>query len=184
MVATITRREAESDLSEIVLDQIHQTPGLKDTNVNASADHGVVTLTGSVKTDAERIAVDEVASHVHGIKAIADELQVKPALRSSADIARDVMKNLGGHAFLAAEEIKVIVRDGRVTLEGVVHQELQKMLAVAQVKRVHGVSGISNQLEVKPEAAATDEPVAETNTDSIAYFGNGGWVETGEAEAG
>ncbi|HSB11391.1 MAG TPA: BON domain-containing protein [Blastocatellia bacterium] len=183
MVAAMQRAAEESSLSDIVLNQIHQTPGLKDAAVNASADQGLVTLTGYVKTDAERIAVEEVARQVQGVKAIADELLVKPSVeRSSAEIAREVLRNLRSHVFLAAEDIKVIVRDGRVTLEGVVHQELQKMLAAAQVNRVQGISGVSNQLEIKPDAA--EEPIGDAVPDAIAYFGNGGWVETGEAEAG
>lgn len=190
MVATVRSAAATPALSDLVLDKIRQAPGLKDAGVTAVEDNGIVTLTGFVKSDAERNAVEEAASQVQGVKAIADDLQIKPAQeRASAEIAREILKNLRSHVFLAAEDIMVVVRSGCVTLDGVVHQELQKMLADAQVKRVRGVSSLVNQITVKAEAALEEHVGQEdanerSSVDANGYFENGVWVETGEAEAG
>jgi len=189
MVATIQMPEASRDLSKLVLDKIHQVPGLKDAGVLATNDNGLVTLTGFVSNEADRIAAENAARQVSGVKAVADDLQIKSSAdRGNVDIAKDVIRNLRSHTFLASEDIKVIVRDGRVILDGVVHQELQKMLAEAQVKRVKGISGLSNKLTVKSEASLS-QPIGDTNAtrtaiEAVGYFENGCWVETGEAEAG
>jgi BON domain-containing protein len=191
MVATIQMPEASRDLSKLVLDKIHQVPGLKDAGVLATNDNGLVTLTGFVSNEADRIAAENAARQVSGVKAVADDLQIKSSAdRGNVDIAKDVIRNLRSHTFLASEDIKVIVRDGRVILDGVVHQELQKMLAGAQVKRVKGISGLSNKLTVKSEASLS-QPIGDTNAtaartaiEAVGYFENGCWVETGEAEAG
>jgi osmotically-inducible protein OsmY len=191
MVATIQMPEATRDLSTLVLDKIHQVPGLKDAGVLATNDNGLVTLTGFVSNEADRIAAENAARQVSGVKAVADDLQIKSSAdRGNVDIAKDVIRNLRSHTFLASEDIKVIVRDGRVILDGVVHQELQKMLAGAQVKRVKGISGLSNKLTVKSEASLS-QPIGDTNAtaartaiEAVGYFENGCWVETGEAEAG
>ena len=184
MVAKMQREIAQRDLSEIVLDQIHQKPETRDAEISVTADQGIVMLTGSVKSDRERIAVESAAKQAPGVRALASDLAVKPVPdRGSADIARDIVKQLRSHLFLAGEDIRATVRDGLVTLEGDVHQELQRMLAEAQVKRVRGISGLTNNLQVKPQAPERKE--AETTLEeSAGRLNDQPWVEIGEAEAG
>lgn len=184
MVAKMQRATAPRDLSEVVLDQIRQESETRDTEVKVVAEQGIVTLTGSVKSERERIAVESAAKQVPGVRAVADELAVKPVPnRGSADIARDIIKGLKSHIFLSGEDIRVIVRDGFVTLEGDVHQELQRMLAAAQVKKLPGISGLSNNLQVKLEAP---EPLENEMAvqEAAGPLNDQAWVETGEAEAG
>jgi osmotically-inducible protein OsmY len=184
MVATAKAIEAigRSDLREVVLHHIHQAKETSGAQVNVAADHGIITLTGSVKSETERTAVQAITKLVPGVAAIADELIIVPAAeRSSTETAKDLLKALRSHIFLAAEDIRVIVRDGRVTLEGTVHQQLQKMLAEAQVKRLPGIFGIFNQIEVTPKAPTRSE--TEMNSDSSLSNGSA-WIETGDAEAG
>jgi osmotically-inducible protein OsmY len=184
MAAKMQPAAEGSNLRQVVLNQIRQKPETSETDVSVAADQGIVTLTGTVKTKAERIAVETVAKQVRGVRAVANDLAVKPSLdRGSTEIARDVLKGLRSHIFLAAEDIRVIVRDGCVTLEGKVHQELQKMLAEAQVKKLRGIFGISNQLEVKPGAPA-QEGVETSGPENAGLSNDSAWVETGEAEAG
>ncbi len=85
--------------------------------------------------------------------------------------------------FLAGEHIQATVRDGLVTLEGDVHQELQRMLAEAQVKRVRGICGLSNKLQIKPQAPARKE-IETTHQEGAGPLNDQPWVEIGEAEAG
>jgi len=190
MVAKMQRVTEHSDLCQAVLDEIHRKPELADADVNVAADQGVLTLTGVVHSDADRFAVEALAKQVPGVRAIADDLDVKPSrARSDTDVARDVLKGLQSHIFLSAEHVRAIVRDGCVVLEGEVHSELQRMLVEAGVKRLHGVSGISNRIEVKPEAFV-EEPKTEFETsvqaglEGSALSNNSDWIETGEAEAG
>lgn len=181
MVAKM-KRAADSDLGQAVLDQIRQLPELREADVGVAVDRGVVTLTGLVKTESERSAIEAAAREVWGVGAIASELLVKPAReRSDPDIARDVMNAFRNHIFIPERDIVVIVRDGRVTLEGKVQRELQKMLAEAEVKRLRGIAGISNRLEVKPDAHAQKEFEADELENAR---NDSAWVETGEAEAG
>jgi osmotically-inducible protein OsmY len=184
MVAKMQPAAEGSDLRQVVVNQIRQKRETSETDVSVAADQGIVTLTGSVKTNAERIAVETVAKQERGVRAVANDLVVKPSReRSSTEIANDVLKGLKSHIFLASEDIRVIVRDGLVTLEGKVHNELQRMLAEAEVKRLRGVSGISNQLEVKPGAPA-QEGIETSRNGNAGLYNDKGWVETGEAEAG
>ena len=171
-----------SDLRELVLSQIHQTKETSEARIEVAADQGVVTLTGSVKSKSERIAVETIAKQVRGVTAVANDLTVPPqADRSSTQLAKDLLRAIRAHMFLATEDIRVIVRDRYVTLEGTVHRQLQKMLAEAQIKRLPGIFGISNQIEVTLEAPIRTQN--EMNGDAASSNGSA-WLETGDAEAG
>ena len=189
MEARMQRVTEISDPCRALLSEIRQKPELAEANVDVAIDHGVLTLTGVVQSDADRLAVEAVAKQAPGVSAIADDLEVKPSrARSDTDIARDVLKGLRNHIFLSAEHIRPIVRGGRVLLEGEVHSELQRMLAEAEVKKLRGVSGIANQIEVKSEAFA-EEPKSEFEMNAQSElgemrFGDADSIETGDPEAG
>lgn len=67
------------------------------------------------------------------------------------EIARKALIALRTNLCVPAERIMVIVINGLVTLEGSVEFQVQKMLAEAAVRRLGGITGICNRLEVKPE---------------------------------
>lgn len=181
---TKMKRVADSDLGREVLAQIRQCPEISETDVRVVVDRGVVTLTGLVRTDSERAAIEAAAKEVWGVEAIASELLVKPSrARSDANIARDALNALHNHILIPASDIMVIVRDGGVTLEGKVLSELQSMLAEAEIKRLSGVANISNQLEVQSEAPAQSR-IETSGSENGGLSNDSTWVETGEAEAG
>lgn len=183
MVAKM-KRMADSDLSRDVLAQIRQRPDLSESDVTVAVDRGVATLSGVVRTESERAAIEAAAKEVWGVEAIASELLVKPLReQSDADIARVALNAFHNHIFIPASDIIVTVRDGHVTLEGKVRTELQSMLAEAEIKRLRGIQGVSNRLEINPEVHAKSE--LETKAPENAGLSNDSpWVETGEAEAG
>lgn len=183
MVARMKRVE-DSDLGREVLAQIRQRPGLTESDVTVAVDRGVVTLTGLARTESERAAIEAAAREVWGVAAIASDMLIKPLRdRSDADIARDALKAFQHHIFIPANDIMVIVRDGRVTLEGKVHSELQRMLAEAEIKRLRGIESISNHLEVKPEEPG-QKAIEISGPENAGLSNDSAWIDAGEAEAG
>jgi osmotically-inducible protein OsmY len=75
----------------------------------------------------------------------------------------------------------VTVADGRITLDGIVHWEAQKMMAEATVKRLPGITGVYNRIEVQPQApvAKLDEEadLIDTQTDTAISYENLGAVD-------
>jgi BON domain len=57
---------------------------------------------------------------------------------------------------LPSDKIKAIVKNGWVTLEGTVDWQYQKTLAESAVKKLRGVTGIFNKIEVKPKVTPTE----------------------------
>lgn len=75
-------------------------------------------------------------------------------------LTEDVLRELGGEAELTSKDVVASVTDGIVTLTGFVHNKLEKAAAERAVKRVRGVKGIANDIEVKPGRERTDPEIA------------------------
>ena len=70
-------------------------------------------------------------------------------MRSDSDIKRDVEEELQWDPLIDASDIAVAVKDGVVTLTGYVRSYTDKLQAEADAKRVAGVVGLANDIEVR-----------------------------------
>jgi osmotically-inducible protein OsmY len=132
-------------------------PKITSTDVGVAVKDGVVTLTGFVPSYWEKDAIEKAAKRVYGVRGIANDLQVKLLMtRTDPEIARDAVHELESHVGIPADQIQVTVRSGWITLEGRVDWQYQKVLAEAAVKKIRGVIGVSNKIEVKPAVSPTD----------------------------
>jgi osmotically-inducible protein OsmY len=115
-----------------------------------------VTLSGYVDTYAAKLAAERSCRHVYGVKAVANELEVKLAAeRIDPEIARDALEALKNRIDVPLG-VAVTVRNGHVTLSGVVEWMYQKMAAERAVKYLRGVRGVFNQITLKPAVVPKD----------------------------
>jgi osmotically-inducible protein OsmY len=118
---------------------------------------GVVTLSGFVPSFWEKDAAEKAVKRVYGVRGIANDIAVKLLWqRTDPEIARDAVHELESHVSIPADRIKVTVKDGWVTLEGTVDWEYQKSLAQSAMKKLKGVSGVTNKIQVTPKASAAE----------------------------
>jgi osmotically-inducible protein OsmY len=137
-------------------------------------------LTGRVETNAAKIAAGNDVIGVDGVRAVANDLEVRPAYRrDDTEIARDVLRALKSNACVPSEHIKAAIIEGRVALEGTVHWEVQKMMAEASVRRLHGITGVVNHIVVKPDTqdAAAVEGAVVSAEDTSSFYENLGAVD-------
>jgi osmotically-inducible protein OsmY len=149
-----TDRELQLD----VVDELRWEPGVDATEIGVTVKDGVVTMKGTVDSYAEKWAAERAVKRVSGVKAIAEELEVKlpgESKRSDADIAQAAENALEWDVSVP-EGIKVTVENGFVTLEGEVDWQYQKTAAEDAVLYLTGVQGVDNEITVKPEVAPTD----------------------------
>jgi len=190
MVATKLQPIADSDICEIVRAQIRQVSKSGEADISVAADRGIVTLMGRVETGAERTAIEMAVRNIGGVRAIANDLRVERSPeRSDTEIARDALQAFRGYICLPADDLTVCVENSRVTLQGNVRWQLQKMLAEAAVRKLRGICGVTNEIQVKPgwhnetpkpETSSAEQ--ASTNVfDESAYTDAS--IEIGQAEA-
>jgi osmotically-inducible protein OsmY len=88
-------------------------------------------------------------------------------MRTDQDIRRDVERQLEWEPSIDAGEIGVSVKDGIVTLSGFVHAFLEKLDAERAAKRVAGVVGLANDVEVRPRDQRTDGEIAHAAVEAL-----------------
>ena len=155
LATTPTRSDAA--IREDVELELRYDPKITSPDITVSVKDGVVTLAGFVSSYWEKDEAEKAAKRVYGVRAVANDIQVKPAsTRTDPEIARDVLHELQSHVSIPADRIKVTVRNGWVTLEGTVDWQYQKALAESAVKKLKGVIGVTNNVEVKPAVTPTD----------------------------
>ena len=124
-----------------------------------SVQNGVATLSGFVRSYPQRTRAERDAKRVAGVVGVANDLEVRLPIvhqRPDPEIARDAISALKSELPYSADNIKVIVRDGWLTLEGAVEWNYVRERAENAVNRVWGVKGVTNSIAVKPKVAPQD----------------------------
>jgi osmotically-inducible protein OsmY len=148
---------SDDEIRNSVLMELKWDPKVTSDDIGVAVKDGVVTLTGFVPSYWEKDAAEKAARRVYGVKAVANDLEVKLlSSRTDPEIARDIVHELESHVSIPANNIKATVRNGWVTLEGNVDWQYQKLLAESAVKKIKGVLGVTNNIEVKPAVSPTD----------------------------
>jgi osmotically-inducible protein OsmY len=140
-------------LRQYVIDELDFDPSFDSANVGVAVENGVVTLTGHVGSYAEKIAAEKAAQRVKGVHAVAQEIEVRyPEQKKTADdqIAERAVAIIGWDAMVPVDAVMVKVQKGWVTLTGNVEWQYQRTAAESAIRRLSGVIGVTNLIEVKP----------------------------------
>jgi osmotically-inducible protein OsmY len=151
--------KADKELKQDVEDELGWEPRVNAAHIGVSVKDGVVTLSGHVPSFAEKYAAERTAKRLYGVKAVADELDVKlpgSAVRSDEDIATACVNALKNDYLVPDEKIKVVVSNGWVTAEGEVDWRYQKDAAFKAIRYLTGVQGLVNNITVKPRVSPSD----------------------------
>jgi hyperosmotically inducible protein len=118
---------------------------------------GTITLLGQVarptlKSDAER-----AVKNVEGVERVDNQIEVLPTSPMDDQTRRAVYRAVYGnevlsqYALRAVPPIHIIVKNGHVTLEGVVSRQMDKQIAETQAKSVPNVFSVTDNLRVEDE---------------------------------
>src|ERR1700682_3700160 len=135
-LATETRTDAQ--IQTDVLAEFKWEPRVVPNEIGVIVKDGVVTLTGTVNSYIKRWAAEDAAHRVRGVKAVANEIEVRLSEadeRTDADIAKAVVRALETDAFVPIDKLDVTVSKGWVTLKGQVEWQFQKEDAERAVRR-------------------------------------------------
>jgi osmotically-inducible protein OsmY len=142
-----------------VLEELKWDSRVRPNEVGVAVKDGIVTLTGWVDSYLKKIAAEEAAHRVPGVKAVVNNIEVhlpSSAERTDADLAKAVLNALKWDAAIPTDNLDVTVSHGWVTLKGEVDYAFQKKEAEDVVKRLSGVKGVTNLIVVKPHVVPTD----------------------------
>jgi len=144
---------SDIDIKRDVEAELRWNPDIDATDIAVSVKDGVVTLSGFVRSYAQKFEAEQTAKRVNGVRAVANDIEVRLPIfnqRPDPEIARDAVEEIQKNLPYASDHIGVVVRDGWVTLEGSVEWNYQRERAEQVVRRVRGVKGITNLIELQP----------------------------------
>jgi osmotically-inducible protein OsmY len=158
--------KTDSEIKRDVEQELRWDPDIDATDVGVAVKDGAVTLTGFVRSYAQRLQAEKAAKRVAGVRAVANDIEVRlPYINARPDpeIARDAVNALQFELPFSAEHIRVVVNDGWVTLEGNLEWQYQRERAERAVTRLRGVKGVSNQITLRPrvEPSAIKQKIEE-----------------------
>jgi osmotically-inducible protein OsmY len=196
--------KTDSDIKRDVEAELRWDPDIDPTDIGVAVKDGVATLTGFVRSYTQKWQAERDAKRVSGVVGVANDIEVRLPIssqRTDPEIARDAVAALKRELPYSSENMKVIVKDGWVTLDGTAEWNYQRTRAEEAVRRVSGVKGVSNLIllkprvepqEIKQKIEAALRRNAEVDANRITVDANGSevilkgtvrsWVERQEAE--
>jgi osmotically-inducible protein OsmY len=146
-------QHTETRLQRSVLDELRCDPRLDAGKIEVSVDGAAVTLAGSVPTYSEKCHAEALARRVRGVGDVQNALDVRLTIgdyRTDATLLRlatDILESLPA---MFPERPKVTVREGWLTLDGIVESAAQKQITEDAFLRIAGIRGVSNRIRVVP----------------------------------
>jgi len=134
-------------------------PSINAAEIGVAVKDGIVTLSGRVQSYWEKVAAERSALRVGGVRAVVNELTVRlpyASERTDEDIAQAALNSLKWSVLIPSDRIKVKVSKGWVTLEGSVDWQFQKTAAEKAVRKLYGVLGVTNLIEVKAKPSTAE----------------------------
>jgi hyperosmotically inducible periplasmic protein len=133
----------------------------KDVSVSQDRDKGVVTLTGTTVSDADKAEAESIAKSIAGAQVVSDQIAVRPvgaegvSKQVDSDLDKGIDKNFD--AMLVQHkldnDVKYRVKNGVVTLTGTVNSQSRRAAVEKMAKSVPNVRQVVNELEVKNQKA-------------------------------
>src|SRR5689334_18210577 len=119
---------------------------------------GTVTLMGQVVDPTLKSSAENSVKRIEGVTRVDNQIEVLPTSPNDDRIRRAVYRsiygndNLAPYSFRAVPPIHIIVKNGHVTLTGVVARQMDKQIAEMQAKSVPGVFSVEDQLQVENQS--------------------------------
>ena len=132
-------------------------------SISASVTNGKVELSGWVTMPYKRDDIERRVRKVDGIRSVENKIGVLPVSQFDDDLRFRIARAIYGHssfwnyAMMANPPIRVVVNRGRVTLEGVVQSNVDRMLA-RSLATGFGAFEVKNLLKTDAEVREAMEP--------------------------
>ncbi|NLU76859.1 BON domain-containing protein [Micromonospora sp. HNM0581] len=161
-MTTPTAVHNDNRIQRDVLDELAWDAQVRSTDIGVSVRDGVVALTGGVDSAARKWAAVRGTHRVRGVRGVADDIEVRPTGPvdvTDGDLAIAASRTLEWNGFVPAERLDLTVADGWLMLRGAVEFGWQRRTAERELRRLRGVRGVTNLVEVRPAAPIDAERI-------------------------
>jgi len=119
-------------------------------------DGGTITLLGQVVRPSLKSDAENAIKHIEGVEKVDNQIEILPPSPMDDGLRMQLYRAIYGYPALekyamgVQKPIRIIVKMGRVALEGVVDNETDKNLAGVRANTVPGIFSVTNNLQVSP----------------------------------
>jgi hyperosmotically inducible protein len=124
-------------------------------NLTYRLDGNNVALFGQVTRPTLKKDAERVVKRIEGVRTVDNQIEVLPLSSNDDRLRRSLYRAIYGYAPLqryalpVLKPVRIIVKNGHVTLEGIVDREADKNLVTVRANGVHGVFSVTNNLRVE-----------------------------------
>ncbi|OOV13322.1 BON domain-containing protein [Flavobacterium sp. LM4] len=147
-------KKSNDVLCKEVMEAIKWEPILQSSKIQVSVQDGIVTLAGTVDNYNQKKEAEHAIKNISGIKTVVDDVVVDlsdSAIRNDKDLTSSVIKALSEKWVIPNHTLKVTVKEGWVTLEGVLHWNFQRQTADKAIRYLDGVRGVIDKIKIQAE---------------------------------
>lgn len=140
---------SDTDIQRQVECELFACPHVDETDIAVKVTDGTVTLTGYARSFFDKYGAEDAVKRVRGVAAVANDIQVpgrSAAAVTDPEIARAAVAAIRRALPQGSEGIMPLVREGVVTLEGVLDWNCERERAERVVREVHGVATVINAI--------------------------------------
>jgi hyperosmotically inducible periplasmic protein len=150
------------DVTDSIRKSLDQA-GLKEITVSQDRDKGIVTLSGQVARDNDKLLAESLAKSQAGTQVVANQIAVIPMGQEketrtvNSDLDQGIEKNLDAVLIQNKmhDDVKYKVKSSVVTLTGDVNSQNKREQAEQLAMKVPNVKQVVNDLQVKNQKASS-----------------------------
>src|SRR5260221_581458 len=145
--------KTDAEVKEDVIRELRWDPQLTEPDaIGVAVKDGAVTLTGHTSTYVEKLAAARATERVYGVKAVANDLEVRlsGAPRDDSDIATAIAHDLENNVQIPEGRVRARVEGGWVTLEGEVDPPSRPREVEGRARKTGGGGGVRDPTAVPP----------------------------------
>jgi hyperosmotically inducible protein len=131
-------------------------------DISANVKDGIVTLTGSVTMPYKKDDIEKRVAKIDGVRSVVDKVDVLPVSQFDDELRSRIARRIYGNSnfwnygIMVNPPIHIVVAHGRVTLTGVVNNEVDRMLA-RSIASQSGALSVTCDLKTDAEMRAAIE---------------------------
>lgn len=151
--------KSDTEIKRDVEAELRWDPEIDQTDIAVKVNDAVVALTGFAHSFPEKYRAEATAKRVMGVTAVANDIEVRlPSGDALTDpqVARAAVAALQAALPLSWQEVKPLVHDGHVALEGTVEWHYQREKAEHAIRDLKGVVSVRNSIRIKPRVAPSE----------------------------
>jgi osmotically-inducible protein OsmY len=147
-----TLARTDTEIAQAVRHALQWDVFVPDEKITSTVSDGWVTLNGAVETGSQRSDAGRAVRNLTGVKGVVNQITVTSLKPVTADVRKAIEQVLERRAAREARRIHVDVRDGVVSLSGVVHSWAERKSVVAAARFTPGVRDVQDHLHTEPAA--------------------------------